>query len=100
MKYCSCGSGKKYLDCCGRFIEGNIKPATPVELMRSRYTAYTQSNIEYIAQTMKAPANDGFDSDDARRWAQSVEWIKLEVIQTSIDGSKGYIEFIAFFKQG
>ncbi|MFC6144809.1 hypothetical protein ACFP3O_35060, partial [Paraburkholderia silvatlantica] len=30
----------RYAQCCGRFIDGAAIPATALELMRSRYTAY------------------------------------------------------------
>ena len=69
MQHCPCGTGKKYLDCCGLFIRGHKRPTTPEALMRSRYSAYTQNRIEYIARTMKAPANHNFDMEAARQWA-------------------------------
>jgi SEC-C motif-containing protein len=65
--------------------------------MRSRYTAYSTANVEYIAQTMKSPALDQFDAEDARAWAQSVSWIKLKVVAASMNGDKGFVEFIAYF---
>lgn len=99
MQNCPCGTGKNYAECCGVFIEGQQKPLTPEELMRSRYSAYTRANIDYIAHTMKSPAKDRFDAKSAREWAKRVEWLKLEVKTTSIQGSKGYVEFIALFKE-
>jgi len=67
--------------------------------MRSRYTAYTQANTEYIAQTMKPPASDQFDVEEAREWARSLKWLKLDVLNTSQESNKGYVEFIAYFSQ-
>lgn len=94
---CPCGTGKSYLDCCGIFIT-NQKPApTPETLMRSRYTAYTQANVDYIARTMKSPASDHFDADDARKWAQQVKWLKLEVKKASQQDTVGFVEFVAYF---
>jgi SEC-C motif-containing protein len=99
MHYCFCGATKSYADCCGQFIDGNKLPATPEELMRSRYSAYAQANIEYIVQTMLAPANNNFDSEAARVWAKRVKWIKLKVIKAFIKQDKGFVEFIAYFKE-
>ena len=65
--------------------------------MRSRYTAYTQANIDYIVHTMKSPAADHFDIESARQWAQDASWLNLEVIKTQTEGSKGFVEFIANF---
>ena len=36
------------MNCCGSYIEGEKKASTPEVLMRSRYTAYTKGEIEYI----------------------------------------------------
>ena len=84
-----------YSKCCGRFIEENKLPQTPEELMRSRYTAYTRANIDYIESTMLPPAADGFDRNDAYIWAKTVTWKKLQVINSNLD--KGIVEFIAYF---
>lgn len=98
MKRCPCGTEISYSTCCGRFITGEQIPAIPVELMRSRYTAYTQANIDYILQTMKSPAADGFDAEDTRSWAQQVKWLKLEVVDTKqINNAKGFVEFRAHY---
>jgi len=97
MNQCPCGTGKTYTDCCGVFIKGKQHPATPEELMRSRYTAYTEANIPYIMQTMKSPASDGYNAPEARAWAKQVKWQKLEVLHASQDNTKGYVEFIAYF---
>ncbi len=97
MKDCPCGTHKSYDACCGRFIAGTQLPSTPEELMRSRYTAYTQANVDYIAGTMKSPALDHFNPHSAREWAERVEWLKLDVITTSAQENKGYVEFLAHF---
>src|SRR5690348_3977805 len=97
MSLCPCCSNKKYSDCCGRFIDGQQFPATPEELMRSRYTAFTQANISYIVNTMKSPAADNFDDEEAKRWASRVKWEKLEVIEANSNSNKGSVEIIAYF---
>lgn len=97
MSDCPCGSAKKYIECCGRFISGHQHASTPEELMRSRYTAYTQANIDYIVQTMKSPAADGFDPVSAKEWAEQTQWIKLEVLRSSISDTLGVVEFKAHF---
>jgi uncharacterized protein YchJ len=47
---CPCG-GANYAQCCGRFIEQAEVPQTAVELMRSRYTAYTLREDAYLQAT-------------------------------------------------
>jgi len=97
MRNCPCGSGKTYATCCGLFIEGEQLAATAEQLMRSRYTAYTDANIDYILQTMRSPAADDFNAESSREWAKTAKWLKLEVLQTSCQGDKAYVEFKAYF---
>jgi uncharacterized protein YchJ len=83
MALCPCGSSIDFDQCCARFITAAELPQTPEQLMRSRYTAYTQANIDYIVKTMKAPANIDFDPVEAKSWAKDVKWLGLEVANTS-----------------
>lgn len=93
MKQCPCGSGKAYPDCCGKFIEHNEIPSTPEELMRSRYSAFAIHNLLYIEKTMKSPAADNFSKDSPA----AIKWLKLEVINSSVESNNGYVEFIAYY---
>lgn len=94
---CNCGSQKNYADCCERFLSGKEHPHTPEELMRSRYTAYTLGNIDYIMRTMKSPAADDFNAEETKEWSKQVKWLKLEVLNSSPFDTKGYVEFMAHF---
>lgn len=100
MTQCPCGTGNTYELCCGVYIIGSATPNTPEALMRSRYTAYTLAEVDYILRTMKAPASNGFDLEGARAWAKNVTWIKLEVINASQATDRGSVEFVATFKDG
>jgi SEC-C motif-containing protein len=97
MKSCPCGSGNEYSHCCFLFISGQKLPTTPEELMRSRYTAYTQANIDYIRLTMQGPAAKNFDPIDAHKWATEVKWDKLNVLASQTKGRQGFVEFIAYY---
>lgn len=97
MSLCLCGSLQDYSICCGAFIEQKKLPATPEELMRSRYTAYATSQIDYIAKTMQGPAAHQFNASDAFNWSKSVNWLRLKVIDTKITHNKGWVEFIASY---
>lgn len=98
---CPCGSQKCYLSCCEPFLTGTRMPGTPEMLMRSRYTAYTMANIDYIKNTMCGQALLGFQEEDAKRWAKRVNWIKLIVFESAIKNSNtGMVEFEARFVDG
>lgn len=97
---CPCRSGKEYADCCELFITKITLPETPEQLMRSRYTAYSQANIDYILATMRGEASKDFDTASAKQWAESVTWVKLKVIRTYIDPvipEMGFVEFKAYY---
>ncbi len=96
---CPCSSKKAYAECCGLFISGENSPSTPEELMRSRYTAYVQANMEYIARTMKSPAADHFNIEASRAWAKKVKWAGLEVVEATQDANKGIVEFCAYYAE-
>lgn len=95
MKACACGANVSYQNCCGRYIEQRLLPNTPEALMRSRYTAYTQENLAYIAATMKSPAADSFDLKTALESKGKARWLKLTVLRSSVNDDKGSVEFIA-----
>lgn len=84
--------------CCEPYLTGKKHPESPETLMRSRYTAYTQANIDYIKKTMRGKALMGFDELEARRWANRVHWIKLTVFASFMeDSTHAYVEFEASF---
>ncbi len=98
-KLCPCGSKLEYSNCCQEFINGKKLPQAPEQLMRSRYVAYSLANIEYIQETMQGNALLDFDAEDAQNWAQSVKWLKLEVIRSTIlANNHGIVEFIAYYR--
>lgn len=70
--------------------------------MRSRYTAYTLQNIDYLATTLDAAELQSFDRDGTAMWARNSVWMGLEIIQTSAgssDDEEGTVEFRASYKQ-
>ncbi|PIR20933.1 MAG: hypothetical protein COV45_03465 [Deltaproteobacteria bacterium CG11_big_fil_rev_8_21_14_0_20_47_16] len=101
MANCACGSAQKLDDCCGRYLKGTANPPTAEALMRARYTAYTQCDIDFVARTNDPNNKEPFDADSAREWAKSSKWLGLEVVKTEKGGvadSQGKVEFIARFR--
>lgn len=98
MKLCPCGSKKRYMDCCGIYIQKKMPVETPEALMRSRYSAFVEGNIPYIRKTMRGPALLGFDK---KNFKADTTWLGLEVIATAIDPHNpnlGTVEFKAKYK--
>ncbi len=102
MDLCPCGSQIQYNMCCSPFLEGEQIPATPLLLMRSRYTAFTLSNTDYIGRTQKKAAAKDYDPEGTAAWSKRCEWIGLTVLDHSLVSEKdtvGTVEFIANFKE-
>ncbi len=92
---CPCSSNQEYPQCCGLFLETSNIPQTPEKLMRSRYSAYTLANVDYIQKTMRGKASMNFDAHKAAGWAISVYWLGLEVIKTQanqVEFKASYLE--------
>ncbi|BCA94802.1 preprotein translocase SecA [Legionella antarctica] len=100
MSQCPCGSEKSYEQCCKPFIEKKEMPQTPEQLMRSRYTAYSLAKIDYIKNTMKGRPLINFDESEVKKWALSVTWAGLKVLQLYMETpEKGFVEFKALFRE-
>lgn len=96
MVHCPCGSGLNYDACCGIYHHKFAKAANPETLMRSRYTAYTMGDMDYIKKTMYGKPLIGFDEKEATLWSKSVLWLGLQVLKTQQESEHtGLVEFIA-----
>lgn len=97
---CPCSSGQPYTDCCEPIISGKRNAETALQLMRSRYTAFTLVNVDYLLLSHAAKTRPVKDRKNIERWAKSVTWIGLSILQTEageINDETGYVEFKAIF---
>jgi SEC-C motif domain protein len=97
---CPCTSGKLFSACCEPIVFTHPAP-TALELMRSRYTAYTLLKIDYVLETCHPVLRKRQSFEDLASWAKSNEWQKLEIVSTSkgsTEDSEGMVEFKAYFK--
>lgn len=97
---CPCQSGVKYSHCCEPLIKGKKQAETAEQLMRARYTAYTQIQMDFIEQTHDPKTNQDIDMQGSREWAQTTNWDGLEIIETAqggVDDEVGTVEFKATF---
>ncbi len=99
---CPCGSEDTFDACCDPYLKGKALPDTAEKLMRSRYTAYTQAQIEYLKMTMVPEERDNFDPDATRQWAEGSKWKGLKIVGTEKGGpsdTTGMVEFIATYEK-
>ena len=95
--WCPCGSGASYDGCCGPLVSGSRLAETPLELMRSRYTAFAvggREGLDHLFRTWhprtRPPrlVEDGLDTDRT--------WTRLEVLGQGED----WVEFDAHYTGG
>lgn len=101
MKTCPCGSGLVYSDCCEPFIRGQKNAPTAETLMRSRYSAYVEHEIEYIINSCIQDENDKIDIDQTRSWSEGSKWLGLNILSTEKGGptdTEGVVEFEASYE--
>jgi len=100
MKNCPCGSGREYSDCCGQYISGKAKAPTAEALMRSRYSAYVEHEIDYIINTCVHRGKDDIDYKSTRDWSEQSTWLGLKIISVEKGGpndTEGTVEFEATY---
>lgn len=67
--------------------------------MRSRYSAYTIQNSQYIYQTYSKEEQAKNSVADIDQWAKSCKWIKLEITQSHEEklDQPNTVEFMAYY---
>lgn len=99
-KLCPCGSTRTYHDCCGMIISGKKEAASSLELMKSRYVAFTMANVEYLMSNHHSKTRPVKELKQIKKWAESVQWMGLVILNTQ-GGEEpddiGYVEFRAMY---
>ncbi|WMI70019.1 YchJ family protein [Mangrovimonas sp. YM274] len=100
---CPCDPSKLYSECCQKAHDNILSVSTAEALMRSRFSAFVLADIDYLQKShhsSKRPSKR--EKKEIQQWAKSVDWIKLEVLNTTkgtaLDDT-GTVEFKAFFME-
>ena len=101
---CPCGLAAAYEACCGRFHgKATREPATPEELMRSRFSAFATANSDWLYRSLhqehpdRERSRSAFRRDLERHFATGVRYTRLEVVDAPRCSSlePGSVLFIA-----
>lgn len=68
--------------------------------MRSRYTAFTLANIDYLMLSHHSSTRPEKQRKSIQKWAESVQWMGLVILGTQAGGASddyGYVEFRALY---
>ena len=97
---CPCNSGQLFVNCCEPIISGKKDAVTAHELMRSRYVAFTLANVDYLMHSHSIKTRPVKERKSIEKWARSVNWMGLTIIQTQAGEASdeiGYVEFKALY---
>lgn len=95
---CPCCSQKTFATCCGPYLDGQAAP-TPEALMRSRFTAFSRNDVDYLLASLAKEQQGAFKHDDVRRWNAQTQWLTLEILDTQTAGDCGQVRFRATFRR-
>jgi len=68
--------------------------------MRSRYVAFTLANVDYLMHSHSIKTRPIKERKSIEKWARSVNWMGLTIIQTQAGEASdeiGYVEFKALY---
>jgi len=99
-KACPCGSGLEFSACCEPLLQKKKRAATAQALMRSRYAAYVENDIEYLEKTLLPRKRGAFSALEVVGWNADVDWKSLEILaleKGEAGDDEGVVEFRAAF---
>lgn len=70
--------------------------------MRSRYTAFVKTEVDYIFETTHPDQQQGYNREGIRSWSKNSDWMGLEILETTDGGPEdktGMVEFIARYRK-
>lgn len=95
---CPCGTQKHYTDCCQPYLDGLSAAPTAEALMRSRYTAYSKNNLNYLIGTQHPKTRKKTDPTTLQQTFETTHWVNLTIVKTQQGQphhKRGIVEFIA-----
>ncbi|MBX2866003.1 MAG: YchJ family protein [Leptolyngbyaceae cyanobacterium MAG.088] len=99
---CPCGSNRSYTSCCQPYLTAADIAPTAEALMRSRYSAYCEGEVDYLITTRHISTRKFDDRINLVRSLKTTVWESLRIINTQKgrkNDTAGSVEFIAIYKQ-
>ncbi|MEL6551932.1 MAG: YchJ family metal-binding protein [Cyanobacteria bacterium J06621_11] len=105
LKYCYCGSQRPAVRCCEPYLTGKKTAPTAEALMRSRYSAFCQGNVDYLVRTHHREYGGGDEQKGLRKSLErnvvQTQWTHLLIVRTQKGQKKdktGTVEFVAAYR--
>jgi SEC-C motif-containing protein len=98
IKHCTCGNELTFEVCCKPIIDGKVAAKNAEILMRSRFSAYSLKNYQYILQTYILAQRSKLTISELADSAQDTQWLSLQVIAHHSQANTAQVEFKAFYQ--
>jgi SEC-C motif-containing protein len=98
---CPCGSQIELINCCLPIIQGKKQASTAEDLLRARYTAFTQGAVDFILSSHHSRTVHEVKREEIADWANHSQWMGLNIVQKeagTIDDQEGTIIFSAHYR--
>lgn len=96
---CPCGSTQPFQRCCQPYLVGDAIAPTPEALMRSRYSAFATSHVNYLIKTHHPSQRSLNEKRDLMQTCRTTTWKQLVVLDAGLTNEmQGYVEFMAVYQ--
>lgn len=104
MNMCPCKSNKPYSNCCEPYHTFAKLPENALVLMRSRFSAYALSLVDYIIQTThpdneQAKKNIALWKKEIEAFSKTTSFDDLKIIAFKEDKTEATVIFNAYLRQ-
>ena len=98
---CHCHSQQPFAQCCQPYLDGIQTPATPLALMRSRYSAFVLGMGEYLLHSWHPDTKGRLTADELTGLGRNTEWLGLTIVfaRGSVTDQTGVVEFKARYRE-
>ena len=93
---CPCTSKKPYDRCCGPFHTGAAVPETAEQLMRSRFSAYALTKVDYLISTRPEAKRADEDRAELEQYCKSVNCVSLKIVGKEKGGKADETGLVTF----
>ena len=94
---CFCGNQQPFSRCCEPYINGVEAAPSPESLMRSRYSAYVQQEVDYLISTWHPSCHAENFRTEIAATCHNTEWQGLNILakREGKEADEGFVEFAA-----
>ncbi len=95
-RLCPCTSKKPYDRCCGPFHAGTAAPETAEQLMRSRFSAYAMTKVDYLIATRPEAKRAEENREELVQYCKSVSCVSLKIVSKEKGGKADETGIVTF----